>query len=83
MSLAMIGEFLLCQFRPLVLCTKHLLADCSAMQYSHLVTRLDSIGICNVASQEEGEGASTVSHKKKAGKAYMTSGSLLILRHCQ
>jgi len=52
------------QFHPLVLCTKRLLAECSAMQYSHLVTRLDSLGICNVASQEEREGASTVSHKK-------------------
>jgi len=61
----MIGQFLLFHFRRLVLCTKRLLADCSAMQYSHLVTRLDSLGICNVASQEEGEGASTVSHKKK------------------
>ena len=63
MSLVMIGEFLLFQFPPSVLCTKRLLAHCSAMQYSHLVTRLDSLGICNVASQEEGGGASTVSHK--------------------
>lgn len=77
----MIIVFLLFQFRPLVSCTKRLLAHCSVMQYSHQVTRLDSIGISNVASQEDGKGASTVSHKK-AGKAYMPSRSFLILRQC-
>ena len=35
------------------------------MQYSHLVTRMGSLGICNVSSQEERKGASTVPEKKK------------------
>jgi len=53
-------------FKGLILCTKRLLADCSTMQYSHPATRLDSIGICNVALQEEGEGGKYSLSQKKS-----------------